>query len=170
MERDGEPWRLRITSCGCRWARMELKATKSGGGGRGVLSAFPKGSDMEEACWARSLHPLRPSSNPLSLPSPPRALQPPHGGGGEGSKEGGLATGSGGPQGPGGAEWCEKGVSKVSFAFISPEVGSWNSVCLPARSPGQPLKSPWQPLPCGVKAELFFLPKFLELGRAAGQN
>ena len=58
--------------------------------------------------------------------------------------EKGVGYRKGGPHRPGEAgEWYEKGASKVSVAFTSPEAGSWGSVCLPAVSPGQPMESPW---------------------------
>lgn len=94
------------------------------------------------------LHPL-PFQHPhLALPSPPRALQHLLVGAGREVKKG---VGCRKWRAARAWGWCEKAVSKVSVAFISPEVGSRSSVCLPARSPGQPLQSPWQPLPCGVR-------------------
>ena len=102
---------------------------------------------MEELAGPGAYTPCALSATPLCTTLSSTRIAAPHGGGGEGSKEGGWLQEVEGRKGLGGAaEWCEKGVSKVSFACISPEVGSWNSVCLPARSPGQPLKSPWQPL------------------------
>ena len=112
---------------------MELEATDSRGWGQGPAESF-----CVVVTWRRFLgpepappvpfpHPLFPPPPPPPRTTPtPRTAAPPGGGWKEVVKGVGYRKWRAGPAwGSWGVEWCEKGVSKVSFASASAVAGSW---------------------------------------------